>query len=130
VDAFGTGPRAAQVRIRARRGHGKAIVAAARKLAVLFWCMLTHGHDYAHQQPSLTAQKLRRLELAAGAPVRKGKPSGVFVTHQKMRQAEKQLAGQAQASYERTVRDRQASGAKKGSGRERDSGARIVQKAL
>src|SRR5437588_480690 len=70
----------------------KAIVATARKLAVLFWCMLTREQDYAHQQPSLTAQKLRRLEIAAGAPVRKGKPSGVWVTHQKMRRAEKQLA--------------------------------------
>ena len=105
--------RAFYLRVRARRGHGKAIVAAARKLAVLFWCMLTRGQDYAHQQPSLTAQKLRRLELAAGAPVRKGKPSGVWVTHQKMRQAEKQLAAQAQASYERTVRDWRASGPKK-----------------
>jgi transposase len=100
--------RAFYLRIRARRGHGKAIVATARKLAVLFWCMLTRGQDYAHQQPSLTAQKLRRLELAAGAPVRKGKPSGVWVTHEKMRRAEKQLAAQAQASYERTVRDWQA----------------------
>jgi Raf kinase inhibitor-like YbhB/YbcL family protein len=97
--------RAFYLRIRSRRGHGKAIVATARKLAVLCWCMLTRGQDYAHQQPSLTAQKLRRLELAAGAPVRKGKPSGVWVTHQKMRHAEKQLAAQAQASYERTVRD-------------------------
>jgi hypothetical protein len=42
-------------RIRARRGHGKAIVAAARKPAVLFWCLLHRGEDYAHQQPSLTA---------------------------------------------------------------------------
>jgi len=92
-------------RTRARRGHGKAIVATARKLAILFWCMLTRGQDYAHQQPSPTAQKLRRLEIAAGAPPRKGKPSGVWVTHQKMRAAEKQLAAQAQASYEQTVRD-------------------------
>jgi transposase len=71
----------------------------------LFWCMLTRGQDYAHQQPSLTAQKLRRLELTAGAPARKGKPSGVWVTHQQMRRAEKQLAAQAQTSYERTIRD-------------------------
>jgi transposase len=105
--------RAYYQRIRARRGHGKAIVAAARKLAVLFWCLLHRGDDYAHQQPSLTAQKLRRLELAAGAPVRKGKPSGVWVTHAKMRQAEKQLAAQAQASYERAVRDWQAGRPKK-----------------
>jgi transposase len=100
-------------RIRARRGHGKAIVAAARKLAVLFWCMLTRDQDYAHQQPSLTAQKLRRLEIAAGAPVRKGKPSGVWVTHQRMRHAEKQLATQAQASYERMVRDWKAASPRK-----------------
>jgi transposase len=104
--------RAFYLRVRSRRGHGKAIVATARKLAVLFWCMLTRGQDYAHQQPSLTAQKLRRLELAAGAPVRKGKPSGVWVTHARMRHAEKQVAAQAQTSYERTVRDWQASGAK------------------
>ena len=67
--------RAYYQRIRARRGHGKAIVAAARRLAALFWCLLHRGEDYAHQQPSLTAQKLRRLELTACAPVRKGKSS-------------------------------------------------------
>ena len=55
-------------RTRARRGHGKAIVATARKLAVLFWCMLARQEDYAHQQPSLTRKKLRRLEITAGAP--------------------------------------------------------------
>src|SRR5215204_2518813 len=103
-------------RTRARRGHGKAIVATARKLAILFWCMLTRGQDYAHQQPSLTAQKLRRLEIAAGAPPRKGKPSGVWVTHQKMRAAEKQLAAQAQASYKQTVRDWKAASPKKNVG--------------
>jgi transposase len=69
--------RAFYQRVRARRGHGKAIVAAARKLAMLFWCLLSRGEDYAHQQPSLTAQKLRRLELAAGASVLKGRPTGV-----------------------------------------------------
>ena len=70
--------------------------------------MLHRGQDYAHQQPSLTAQKMRRLEIAAGAPVRKGKPSGVWVTHAKMRHAKKQLAAQAQTSYERAVRNWQA----------------------
>jgi len=54
-------------RLRARRGHGKAVVASARKLAVLFWCLLSRGEDYAHQQPSLTAKKLRLLEIRAGA---------------------------------------------------------------
>jgi transposase len=88
--------RAFYLRVRSRRGHGKAIAAAARKLAVLFWCMLSRGQDYAHQQPSLTAKKLRPLELAA--------------------EAEQQLAAQAQASYERPARDWQASEPKKKAG--------------
>jgi NHL repeat len=46
-------------RIRARRGHSVAIVAAARKLASLFWCLLTREEDYAYQQPSLTRKKRR-----------------------------------------------------------------------
>ena len=83
--------------------------------------MLSRGQDYAHQQPSLTAKKLRRLELAAGARVRKGRPSGVWVTHEKTRRAEKQLAAQAQASYERTARDWQASGPKK-----KEAGASVI----
>ena len=75
-------------RIRARRGHNAAVVAVARKLAVLFYCMLTREEDYAHQQSSLTELKLRRLEITAGAP-RKSKPSGVWATRERMRQAEK-----------------------------------------
>jgi transposase len=54
-------------RLCARRGHGIAVVASARKLACLFWSMLTRGEDYAHQQPSLTTKKLRLLEIRAGA---------------------------------------------------------------
>jgi transposase len=96
-------------RIRARRGHNAAVVAVARKLAVLFYCMLTREEDYAHQQPSLTELKLRRLEVTAGAPTRPGKPSGVWATRERMRQAEKQLAQQAEASYKRSIGDWQAS---------------------
>ena len=66
-------------RTKARRGHGKAIVATARKLSVLFWCMLTRGEDYAHQQPTLTNKKLRRLELTAGAPKNTRKAAGDLV---------------------------------------------------
>lgn len=32
-------------RTKARRGHGKASVGAARKLVVRFWCMLTRKQD-------------------------------------------------------------------------------------
>jgi transposase len=95
-------------RIRARRGHGKAVVAAARKLAALFWCLLARGEDYAFAQPSLTAKKLRLLEIRAGAPTKPGTPTGVWATHERMRQAERELAQQAEAAYQRTVSDWQA----------------------
>jgi transposase len=61
-------------------------VASARKLACLFWCLLTREQDYAHQQPSLTRKKIRRLELAAGAPRHQGQP-GVWAVNKAMRQA-------------------------------------------
>jgi transposase len=91
-------------RIRTRRGHQVAVVAAARKLACLFWCMLTRGEDYAFQQPSLTRKKLRRLELQAGAPRWQG-GRDVWSVNQAMRQAERELARQAELAYQRTVAD-------------------------
>jgi transposase len=94
-------------RIRARRGHQVAVVAAARKLACLFWCMLTRQQDYAYGQPSLTRKKLRRLELQAGAPRYQGGRS-VWSTNDAMRRAERELALQAERAYQRTVADWQA----------------------
>ena len=91
-------------RVRARRGHQIAIVASARKLACLFWCMLTRGEDYAYAQPSLTAKKLRRLELTAGAPKAQG-TSAIWSTNLAMRDAERALAEQAELAYKRTVAD-------------------------
>jgi len=105
--------RAFYERLRTRKGHNVAVVAVARKLAVLFYCMLTHEEDYAHQQPSLTARKLRMLEVKAGHPTQKGKPTGVFATREKMRQAERALAEQAEASYKRSVADWHATRPKK-----------------
>jgi transposase len=105
--------RAFHERTRARRGHGKAIVATARKLATLCWCMLTRNEDYAHQQPSLTRQKLRRLELTAGAPKNTPDATGRWATNPQVRQAEREIARQAQTSYERMVRDWQATAHKK-----------------
>lgn len=95
-------------RIKGRRGHGKAIVATARKLAILFWCMLTRGEDYAHQQPSLTRKKLRRLEITAGAPKYTRSAGGIWSTNDLMRTAELELAQQAETSYRRMVQDQQA----------------------
>jgi hypothetical protein len=97
-------------RTRGRRGHGKAIVATARKLTVLFWCMLTRSEDYAHQQPSLTKKKLRRLEITAGAPKNTSNAAGIWSTNDMMRDAERALALQAEASYKRMVQDQRAGG--------------------
>jgi transposase len=95
-------------RTRARRGHGKAIVATARKLAILFWCMLTRGQDYAHQQPSLTKKKLRGLEITAGAPKYAKTSRGIWSSNAAIRQAERELAAQAEASYKRLIEDQRA----------------------
>src|SRR5215218_7081917 len=103
-------------RIRSRRGHQIAVVAAARKLACLFWCLLTREQDYAYQQPSLTAKKLRLLEIRAGAPTLKGANTGTWATRQRMREAERELAAQAELAYKRTVADWQRTQAKKGAG--------------
>jgi transposase len=100
-------PRAFYERVRARRGHQIAIVASARKLACLFWCLLTREEDYAFAQPSLTKKKLRRLELAAGSPHHQGR-TGVWSTTPELREQERELARQAQRAYERTVSDWQA----------------------
>jgi transposase len=100
-------------RIRARRGHQVAVVAAARKLACLFWCLLTREQSYAYQQPSLTQKKLRLLEIRTGAPTLKGTNTGTWATRQKMREAERELASQAEAAYKRTVADWQRTQAKK-----------------
>jgi transposase len=103
-------------RVRARRGHSIAIVASARKLACLFWCLLTRGEDYAFAQPSLTKKKMRRLELTAGAARWQG-GRGIWSTNETMRHAERELALQAQRAYERTVKDRQQAGASATPGR-------------
>jgi transposase len=95
-------------RIRARRGNKIAVIACARKLATLFWSMLARGEDYAHQQPSLTKKKPRRLEITAGAPKYAKTAHGIWSTNAAIRQAERQLAAQAEASYKRLVTDQRA----------------------
>jgi transposase len=103
--ARSSGPlRAFHERIAARRGGNIATVAVARKLAVIAWHMLARGEDYAYARPSLTREKLRRLELMTGAERRKGKRTGVWATRQQ-HQLDKQLAAQAELAYRRLVQD-------------------------
>src|SRR5213076_3444994 len=85
--------RAFHQRIAARRGGNIATVAVARKLVVIAWHMLSRGEDYDFARPSLTREKLRRLELMTGDEHQKGKRIGVWVT--KEHRLDKELAAQA-----------------------------------
>ncbi|HEY2653241.1 MAG TPA: transposase [Solirubrobacteraceae bacterium] len=103
--------RAFHDRVRARRGHQIATVAVARKLAVLFW-HLTRGEDYAYGQPTLTQKKIRRMELTAGAPSRKGhrnpNPTGLGVADR--REHERAICEHPELAYRRLVTDWQRTG--------------------
>ncbi len=96
-------------RIRARRGANVATVAVARKLAVLFWHMLTKDEEYAFGRPSLTAEKLRRIELTAGAPSIRGKRGGGRVyASAEQRRREQQIAVHAETAYRQFVSQRRS----------------------
>ena len=108
--------RAFAERIAGRRGTNVATVAVARKLVVIAWHMLSRGQDYAFARPSLTREKLRRLELMVGAERRQGRrnPVRVFASKEQHR-LERELAAQAEVAYRRLMADWQP-GRKKGAG--------------
>jgi transposase len=100
-----SGPlRAFHQRVATRRGRNIATVAVARKLAVICWHMLSRGEDYAFARPSLTREKLRRLELMTGAERQKGKRISVWVSREQHR-LDEELAAQAELAYRRLVQD-------------------------
>src|ERR671910_1984902 len=120
--------RAFGARIRARRGYQVAAVAVARKLACLAWQLLTKGEDYAFERPQLTQRKLRRLELAAGEPRRRGK-TGQSSKDADREAAERAAAERAEAAYRRLVADWKASGAgtREGAGASRGRASRAAR---
>ncbi|HEY5387946.1 MAG TPA: hypothetical protein VIL79_08605 [Thermoleophilia bacterium] len=93
-------------RVAARRGRQVAIVAVARKLATIAWRLLTSGEDYAFASPGQVRLKLRRIELAAGAPRQQGYRTGVSLESQQ----ERELALAAERAYQRLAADWQAAG--------------------
>jgi len=100
-----TGPlRAFSQRVAAKRGSNIATVAVARKLVVIAWHMLARDEEYAFARPSLVREKLRRLELLAGAERHPGKRTGVFA-QRAQHHLEKELAAQAEVAYQRLVKD-------------------------
>ncbi len=104
-------------RVRARRGAQIAAVAVARKLVVLCWHLLSKDEDYAFARPSLTRQKLRRIELAAGAPPLSRGHTGLPVTPKATQRAlERELQRQGELAYRRLVDDWRSSAPKRGAG--------------
>jgi transposase len=104
-------------RVRARRGSQIAIVAVARKLAVLFWHLLTRQQDYAFARPSLTRKKLRAVELRAGAerhPGRRDLATKNSYSQRAHRERERELSEQAEGAYRRLVADWRATAPTKG----------------
>jgi transposase len=97
--------------VKARRGAQIAIVAVARKLAMLCWQLLTRDQDYAFQRPTLVARKLRALELRAGAP-HHDTPSTRPGTAKHRAAHERQLAEQAEVAYRRLIADWKATAPK------------------
>jgi transposase len=93
-------------RLRTRKGAQIAAVAVARKLVVLCWHLLTKDEDYAFGRPSLARQKIRRLEVAAGAPRLPRRHDGPAVNPAPgQRLLERELQQQSELAYQRLVQD-------------------------
>ena len=93
-------------RVSIKRGKQVAAVATARKLAVLIWHMLTKQQDYTWTRPALLQFKLRKLELTAGRPSRRGgKTPGPARDYslKAVRDQERAWLSQAEAEYRRFV---------------------------
>jgi transposase len=118
--------RAFYERVRARRGMQIAVVATARKLAVLCWHLISKGEDYAYGRPSLLAQKLRALELRAGMPSRRGQRGATHAYNLKeVRARERALSEQGEIAYKQLVADWQAKTPAKKTGTGAASGVRL-----
>ncbi|HEY8555926.1 MAG TPA: IS110 family transposase, partial [Actinomycetes bacterium] len=91
-------------RVRARRGIQVAIVATARKLAVLCWHLSVKEEDYAFAMPSLVAHKQRKLELRAGQPSARGrKGASASYSLKEVRAAERDFAQRSEQAYRTMV---------------------------
>ena len=94
--------RAFFIRIRDKRGKHVAAVATARKLAVIVWHMMSKDEDFIWDRPALLQWKLRKLELKAGHPSRRGgKEKGSAADYSKkcVRDAEREMIGNAEEAY-------------------------------
>ena len=99
-----------------------AVVAVARKLAVIAWHLLRSGEDYAYANPAQVRLKWRRIELRPVRPHSKG--AGPALRWRA--DGEREVALAAERAYRRLVAD---SAGRRGctKGRGRRIGARICE---
>lgn len=68
-------------RLKGRKCHNIAVVATARKMAMIAWHLLTRNEPYRYSQPTSTATKLAALRVAATGQRRQGgSPKGTKCT--------------------------------------------------
>jgi hypothetical protein len=94
------------IRIKVRRGQQVAVVATARKIAVLVWHLLSKGEDYAFGRPALHQAKLRQMEIKAGMLSKRGgnAPGRARDYNIKsLRDVERAFVAQAEGAYVRFV---------------------------
>jgi transposase len=107
--------RAFYLRVRSRRGANVAVVATARKLAVLAWHLLTKDEDFRWSPAERTVEKIRALEIAAGRPKRMSRkgvkvvgPGAARARRKADRERERLVLASAEAAYVAFVRSRTA----------------------
>ena len=108
--------RAFFLRLKGRKGTNVAVVAAARKLTVIIWQMLTSGEAYRYAPQRSTKEKISRMHYVATGIRRKSGPqkgsgrsefhgTGVRGRTIKARKDKERLL-QAQGNYEKLVKER------------------------
>jgi transposase len=115
--------RAFHDRIRSRRSRQIALVAVARKLAVLAWHLLSDDTDYRWASAILVADKLRQVERKAGQPIQRA-PRSPAGSQTGRRDQERRLQLQAEEAYRVLVAARHAEMNAAASNGERLAGSR------
>lgn len=71
-------------------------------MTVLAWHLATKDQDYTSARPSLVTHKRRKLEVAAGAPSRRGnyRIPGAAYNDKRRRHKEKAIAEQAERTHQ------------------------------
>jgi len=100
----GPGPlRAFFRRIESRRGTQIALVAVARKLAVLAWYLLSTGERYRFERATFVREKRRALERMLGLPTQRRRRGPGEPTLVVLREHERALLAEAEAGYKADV---------------------------